>query len=206
MKLITASCHRCVTVPNPYLHLCCFSGGIKQIICHRDAMVTTYKPSKPIIMLVNCTGKLYVTCMIEACHTSSGCGGGQPVLILVLFVDRNELHHPSSGCGGDEEEDDDGFFNRKKTVSSGSVLLSEYLCSSQMDVAMIRTWPCLSKPTWLCQRVLRVNAILVPNRARISDAQFEHQLLLKLNRAFMNGTRVQTVMNGNAMFWLHLCL
>ena len=75
---------------------------MKQITRHRDAMVTTYKPSKPIIMLVNWTGKLYVTCMIAARHTSSGRDGGQPVLTLVLFVDRNELHHPSSGCGGDD--------------------------------------------------------------------------------------------------------
>ena len=72
-----------------------FSAGMKQITRHRDAIVTTYKPS---IMIVNCTGKSYVTCMIEARHSSSGCDGGQPVLILVLFVDRNEVHHPSAGC------------------------------------------------------------------------------------------------------------
>ena len=43
-----------------------------------------------------------------------------------------------------DKEDDDGFFNHKKTVSTDSVQLGEYLCSSQTDVAMIRTWPCVA--------------------------------------------------------------
>ena len=97
----------------------------------------------------------------------------------------------------DEEEDDNGFFNRKRTVSSGSVQLAEYLRSSQTDVSMIRTWPCLARlfiktntalpASAACERLFSAaGRIFVPNRARISDAQFEHQLLLKLNRAFVN--------------------
>ena len=96
----------------------------------------------------------------------------------------------------DEEEDDDGFFNRKKTVSTGSVQLGEYLCSSQTDVSMIRTWPCLARlfvktntalpASVACERLFSAaGRIFVPNRARIGDAQFEHQLLLKLNRDFV---------------------
>ena len=142
--------------------------------------------------------------MIAAGHTSSGCDGGQPVLTLVLLLTGMSciirhlaaMETTPAPVVVDEEEDDDSVFNRKKTVSSGSVQLSEYLCSSQTDFSMIRTWPCLARLFVKTNTALPASAaceclfsaagrIFVPNRARNSDAQFEHQLLLKLNRDFV---------------------
>ena len=104
---------------------------MKQITRHRDAMVTTYKPSKPIIMLVNIAlvncmllawlqhvthhrGVMEVNQYLHLCYLSTG------MSYIIRHLAAVETT-PAPLVVDEEEDDDDGFFNRKNTVSSGSV-------------------------------------------------------------------------------------
>lgn len=103
----------------------------------------------------------------------------------------------TSADGSDEGDGDDAFFARKKKTSSGLLQLEEYLSSVSTETSSIMAWPLLKDlfvktntalpASAACERLFSAaGLIFTPLRARIGDKNFENQLLLKLNKSFID--------------------
>lgn len=117
--------------------------------------------------------------------------------IELLEDDAVEQMEGTSADGSDEGDGDDAFFARKKKTSSGLLQLEEYLSSVSTETSSIMAWPLLKDlfvktntalpASATCERLFSAaGLIFTPLRARIGDKNFENQLLLKLNKSFID--------------------
>jgi hypothetical protein len=103
----------------------------------------------------------------------------------------------AQSADGSEGDSDDAFFAHKKKTSSGLLQLEEYLSSQSTETSSIMAWPLLKDlfvktntalpASAACERLFSAaGRIFMPLRARIGDKNFENQLLLKLNKSFID--------------------
>ena len=115
----------------------------------------------------------------------------------VEYIKRQvDVDEAASAMGGrlpssSDEDTNDGFFVRQRRHSS-----EEYLAGRSGDLSALSAYPLLRKlfvklntalpASAACERLFsRAGLIVTPKRARIRDANFEQQLLLKLNARFV---------------------
>ena len=120
----------------------------------------------------------------------------------VEYINRQvDVDEAASAMGGrlpssSDEDTNDGFFVRQRRHSSGQMQLEEYLAGRSGDLSALSAYPLLCKlfvklntalpANAACERLFsRAGFIFTPKRARIRDANFEQQLLLKLNAQFV---------------------
>ena len=88
----------------------------------------------------------------------------------------------------DHLDEDDDFFVKKSDNPTALTQLDEYLLSPStetMTVLFFETNPPLPASA-ACERLFSAAGhIFTPMRARIGDTNFENQLLLKLNKGFV---------------------
>ncbi|KAK2185108.1 hypothetical protein NP493_246g02106 [Ridgeia piscesae] len=93
-------------------------------------------------------------------------------------------------------DDDDDFFVKKRSNCSGLVQLDEYLLNRSTETAAVMAWPLIKElfirtntplpASAACKRLFSAAGhIFTPLRARIGDKNVENQLVLKLNKNFV---------------------
>ena len=120
----------------------------------------------------------------------------------VEYIKRQvDVDEAASSMGGrlpssSDKDTNDGFCVRQRRHSSGQMQLEEYLAGRSGDLSALSAYPLLRKlfvklnnalpASAACERLfITAGLIFTPKRARIGDANFEQQLLLKLNARFV---------------------